>query len=66
VPETIIDLTAQESEIARLVCDGLSNPEIGTQLFLSPRTVEWHLSKIFTKLGVTSRHELDRALTGAR
>ena len=51
-------LTSQEEQIARLARDGLSNPEIGTQLFLSARTVEWHLRNIFTKLGIRSRHEL--------
>jgi DNA-binding CsgD family transcriptional regulator len=56
------DLTAQEAQIARLARDGLSNPEIGARLFLSPRTVEWHLHKVFTKLGIRSRAELARAL----
>jgi DNA-binding CsgD family transcriptional regulator len=60
--ETRDDLTAQERQIAQLACDGLSNPEIGARLFLSPRTVEWHLGKVFSKLGIRSRHELASAV----
>jgi DNA-binding CsgD family transcriptional regulator len=58
------DLTAQERQIARLARDGLSNPEIGARLFLSSRTVEWHLRNVFTKLGISSRRELANALAG--
>jgi len=61
-PEPRADLTPQEEQIARLACDGLSNPEIGAQLFLSPRTVEWHLHKVFGKLGIDSRKGLQAAL----
>jgi len=62
--ETRDELTAQERQIARLARDGLSNPEIGARLFLSPRTIEWHLRKVFTKLGISSRKELREALLG--
>jgi DNA-binding CsgD family transcriptional regulator len=62
--ETRDDLTDQERQIALLARGGLSNPEIGARLFLSPRTVEWHLHKVFGKLGIRSRRELMNALPG--
>jgi DNA-binding CsgD family transcriptional regulator len=59
------ELTAQERQIAMLVRDGLSNPEVGARLFISPRTVEWHLRKVFAKLSIDSRRQLRDVLLHA-
>ena len=65
-PATLSELTAQEAQVARLASEGLTNPEIGTRLFISARTVQYHLSKVFTKMNLTSRNQLSRALDGTR
>src|SRR6476661_408274 len=57
-------LTAREAQVARMARDGLSNPEIGARLFLSSRTVEYHLHKVYAKLDISSRNELAGALGG--
>jgi tetratricopeptide (TPR) repeat protein len=63
--DTFDELTAQEAQIARLARDGRTNPEIGAELFISPRTVEWHLRKVYPKLGISTRKDLRDALADA-
>jgi DNA-binding NarL/FixJ family response regulator len=61
-PNSNSELTSQEGQIARMARDGLSNPDIGTRLFISTHTVQYHLRKVFAKLGITSRSQLAQAL----
>jgi DNA-binding CsgD family transcriptional regulator len=64
--DTLTQLTAREAQIAQLASEGLSNPEIAARLFMSPRTVEYHLRKVFTKFAISSRNQLHGALASTR